>query len=33
MQHLRADRVEAQIAWTNKTVASDMGYMFDFAVA
>lgn len=33
MQHLRADRVEAQIAWTNKLVASDMGYMFDYAVA
>jgi hypothetical protein len=31
MQHLRADRVEAQIAWTNKVVATDMGYFFSAA--
>lgn len=33
MQHLRADRIEAQIAWTNKVVASDMGYFFSAAAA
>jgi hypothetical protein len=33
MQHLRADRVEAQIAWTNKIVATDLGYFFSSAVA
>jgi hypothetical protein len=33
MQHLRADRVEAQIAWTNKVVAADMGYFFSAAAA
>lgn len=33
MQHLRADRVEAQIAWTNKVVGSDLGYFFSQAVA
>jgi hypothetical protein len=33
MQHLRADRVEAQVAWTNKVVASDLGYFFSAAVA
>lgn len=33
MQHLRADRVEAQIAWTNKQVAADMGFMYSYAVA
>lgn len=33
MQHLRADRVEAQVSWSNKKVATDMAYMFDFAVA
>ena len=33
MQHLRADRVEAQVAWTNKVVATDLGYFFSAAVA
>ena len=33
MPHLRADRVEAQIAWTNKIVATDLGYFFSQAVA
>lgn len=33
MQHLRADRIEAQIAWTNKLVAADLGYFFSNAVA
>lgn len=33
MQHLRADRVEAQVAWTNKVVATDLGYFFSSAVA
>lgn len=33
MQHLRADRIEAQIAWDNKLVASDLGYFFSNAVA
>ncbi len=33
MQHLRADRVEGQIAWTNKVVATDLGYFFASAVA
>lgn len=33
MQNLRADRVEAQIAWDNKLVATDLGYFFASAVA
>lgn len=33
MQHLRADRIEAQVAWTNKVVATDLGYFFATAVA
>lgn len=33
MQHLRADRVEGQIAWDNKLVASDMGYFMSAVVA
>lgn len=33
MQHLRADRIEAQIAWDNKLVATDMGYFLSDAVA
>lgn len=33
MQHLRADRIEAQIAWVNKIVAKDLGYFFSNAAA
>jgi hypothetical protein len=33
MQHLRADRIEAQIAWTNKLVSTDLGYFFSSAVS
>lgn len=33
MQHLRADRIEAQIAWTNKIVANDLGFFYNNAVA
>lgn len=33
MPHLRADRIEAQIAWTNKVVAADCGYFLSAAVA
>lgn len=33
MPHLRADRIEGQVAWTNKVVASDLGYYFSGAVA
>lgn len=33
MEHLRADRIEAQIAWDNKVVASDVGYFFANVVA
>lgn len=32
MDALRADRIEAQMAWDNKIVASDLGYFFDAAV-
>lgn len=32
MQHLRTDRIEAQIAWDNKVIASDLGYFFASAV-
>ena len=28
MQHLRADRIECQLAWANKLVMSDLGYFF-----
>lgn len=30
---LRADRIEAQMAWDNKVVATDLGYFFSAAVA
>jgi hypothetical protein len=33
MPELRADRVEAQMAWDNKVIASDLGYFFDSCVA
>lgn len=33
MQHLRADRIEAQIAWANNIIGSDLGYFFSGAVA
>ncbi len=33
MQHLRADRIEAQIAWTDAVIATDCGYFFSGAVA
>jgi hypothetical protein len=33
MQHLRADRIEAQMAWVNKVIGSDLGYMFDYATS
>jgi len=33
MPHLRCDRVEAQMAWDNKVVATDLGYFFSGAVA
>jgi len=33
MPELRADRIEAQMAWDNKVVASDLGYFFSNAVA
>lgn len=33
MDNLRADRIEAQMAWDNKVVASDLGYFFASAVA
>lgn len=33
MPHLRATRIEAQMAWDNKIVATDLGYFFSGAVA
>jgi hypothetical protein len=33
MNHLRAERIEAQMAWDNKLVASNLGYFFSGAVA
>lgn len=33
MPELRADRIEAQMAWDNKVVATDLGYFFSGAVA
>jgi hypothetical protein len=33
MQHLRSDRVEGQVAFDNKVVASDLGYFFGSVVA
>lgn len=33
MEHIRSDRVEAQMAWDNKIVAADMGYFFNSAVS
>jgi hypothetical protein len=33
MEHLKADRIEAEIAFDNKVVGSDLGYFFNGAVA
>ena len=33
MPELRADRVEAQMAWDNKVIATDLGYFFPSCVA
>jgi hypothetical protein len=33
MPHLRADRVEAQMAWDNKLVAANLGYFFSGATS
>lgn len=33
MPHLRAERIESQMAWDNKVVAPDLGYFFNSAVA
>jgi hypothetical protein len=33
MEHLKADRIEAEIAFDNKVVAADLGYFFSAAVA
>ena len=33
MDHLRAERIEAQMAWDNKLVGSQLGYFFSGAVA
>lgn len=33
MQHLKSDRVEGQVAFDNKVVATDLGYFFNGAVA
>jgi len=33
MPELRADRIEAQMAWDYKVVAPDLGYFFSNAVA
>lgn len=33
MQHLRSDRIEGQVAFDNKVVATDLGYFFSGAVA
>ncbi len=33
MENLKAERVEAQMAWDNKVVGSDLGYFFSAAVA
>jgi hypothetical protein len=33
MPELRADRVEAQMAWDNKVIATDLGYFFSACVA
>lgn len=33
MDHLRADRIEAQMAWDNKVIAADLGYFFSGAVS
>lgn len=33
MPQLRADRIESQMAWDNKVVATDLGYFFNGAVA
>ena len=33
MPELRADRIEAQMAWDNKVIASDLGYFFASCVA
>jgi hypothetical protein len=33
MEHLKADRIEAEIAFDNKVVASDLGYFWSGAVA
>jgi len=32
MEHLKAERFEAEAAWDNKIVASDLGYFFYNAV-
>ena len=33
MQHLRADRIEAQMSWVNKIIGADLGYFFASAVS
>lgn len=33
MPELRADRIEAQMAWDNKVIASDLGYFFSACVS
>ena len=33
MPELRADRIEAQMAWDNKVIAADLGYFFSACVA
>jgi len=33
MPELRADRIEAQMSWDNKVIASDLGYFFSACVA
>jgi hypothetical protein len=33
MPELRADRIEAQMAWDNKVIATDLGYFFSACVA
>lgn len=33
MEHLRAERIEAQMAWDNKLISSNLGYYYSGAVA
>jgi hypothetical protein len=33
MESIKADRVEAEMAWDNKVIASDLGYFWDTIVA